>query len=148
MTKYTPEFLARFWAKVDCTAGLFECWLWTASKNFGYGHIWLNGRFYQAHRVSYELAYEAIPDGMLVCHHCDDPSCVNPSHLFLGTTLDNVHDKIQKGRAKGYRKLTKTQVEEIRRRYAEGGIFYRELALIFHCSVHQILNIVKRYDWK
>lgn len=75
------------------------CWLWTGYVGSrGYGFIKQNYQTRLAHRVSYELHIKKIPDGMLVCHRCDVPSCVNPWHLFLGTSIDNNQDKANKGR--------------------------------------------------
>jgi hypothetical protein len=87
----------RFWAKVNKTP---TCWLWTASTRKGrgkYGQINLNG-MQRAHRVSWQLAYGPIPNGLHVLHKCDVPACVRPGHLFLGTHRDNMDDARQKGR--------------------------------------------------
>lgn len=79
-----------------------ECWEWQASRNGdGYGRIWLDGRLQGSHRVSYAKFCGDIPAGLLVCHHCDNPSCINPSHLFLGHAAVNVKDAVRKGRARG-----------------------------------------------
>ena len=88
----------RFWAKVNKTDG---CWVWMASGNRGYGVIAMpgrSGRMVYAHRYSYELHYGAFDQSLLVLHHCDNPACVRPDHLFLGTHLDNQQDKVSKGR--------------------------------------------------
>lgn len=87
----------RFWEKVKKTS---ECWLWTAAVDRkGYGRIGLGPDLLGAHRYSWELAYGPIPDGMAVLHHCDNPLCVRPEHLWLGTIADNNRDMIKKGRA-------------------------------------------------
>ena len=78
------------------------CWNWTGSKNGinGYGRITVEGKSYCAHRVSYELFVGIIPNGYNVCHKCDNPVCINPDHLFVGTRSDNMQDASNKGRIK------------------------------------------------
>jgi len=86
----------RFWDKVDKTG---ECWIWTASKYLnGYGQFRFDGKNWGAHRMAWLLTNGEIPDGMLVCHTCDNPSCIRPAHLFIGTQKQNMRDCIDKGR--------------------------------------------------
>ena len=77
------------------------CTLWTGclAKKSGYGLFSPNGKTRRAHRVAYEIFVGPIPDGMCVCHRCDTPSCINPTHLFLGTAAANVADRVAKGRS-------------------------------------------------
>ena len=99
----------RFWKRVDKNG---ECWNWTHRKTRdGYGYVkkfnTVTGRwsYTYVHRLSWELANGPIPDGLFVCHHCDNPSCVRPSHLFVGTHLDNMKDRSAKGRTRRSSKL-------------------------------------------
>lgn len=89
------DLKARFFEKVNKTG---YCWNWIGSTDGRYGQIFYNGKSRKAHRVSYELTYGEIPTGMNVCHRCDNPRCVNPEHLFLGSQVDNLRDCVQKGR--------------------------------------------------
>jgi len=90
----------RFWAKVNKNG---ECWIWTGAKlPKGYGHFYSGEKTVLASRWSYEYAYGLIPEGLMVLHRCDNPPCVNPEHLFLGTMQDNIDDMIAKGRQRKY----------------------------------------------
>jgi len=109
-----PSRTDRFWAKVNKNGptpehALGPCWVWTGARSqFGYGNLTTNGKQENAHRVSWEIHFGPIPDGIRVLHACDNPPCVRPFHLFLGTQKDNNRDREAKGRgnhptkAKGY----------------------------------------------
>jgi len=91
-----PSFEDAFWSKVDRTG---DCWIWQSSRfATGYGRVTYQGKSAYSHRVSWTLTNGEIPNGFHVCHHCDNPPCVRPDHLFLGTPLDNMRDRDRKGR--------------------------------------------------
>lgn len=144
----------RFWEKVD-RRGPDECWEWTASINRkGYGGISTGSirrgdyKRHIASRVSWELHYGPIPDGMFVCHNCDNPPCVNPAHLWLGTHTENLQDMSAKGRASTpSAKLTKEQVIEIRQLYAD-GMGQTAIAERYDVRHEAIYKIVHRLRWK
>lgn len=95
----------RFWSKVVKSDG---CWEWQGGRfaGPGYGRFSIKHKNTLAHRVAWELTYGPIPDGLFVCHRCDNPSCVRPGHLFLGTALDNNRDMAAKGRRADFRGRT------------------------------------------
>lgn len=141
----------RFWSKVDVT-GPDDCWEWQASlSGGGYGQYWLDNRQLKAHRVAWTLENGEIPEGLCVCHHCDNPRCVNPSHLFLGTHRDNVIDGINKGRThigvkNGNSKLDENDVKQIRV-FANLGKTQREIGRIFGISKTHAGQIIRRERW-
>lgn len=155
----TKEQAGFFWAKVDVkTQG--ECWEWTAAKKpKGYGNVRINKKYLLAHRVAWELANFPIPDGFMVCHSCDNPSCCNPGHLFLGNARSNFTDMVRKGRAElrknkaiGERnvnsKLNSDQVSEIRDMYSSGKNTQCQLAQKYGVSQPTIGCIIRRQTWR
>lgn len=131
------------------------CWEWVAGKDtHGYGQMKINGRKRLAHRVSYELYRGPIPDGILVCHDCDNPACINPDHLFLGTQTENMADMMSKGRGRKARlkgedhsqaKLTESDVVAILS--AKGLVSQVALADQYGVSPSQIGNIHRGKAW-
>lgn len=92
----TKTIAERFWPKVARGDG---CWLWTAAiHRNGYGKFNIGGKILLAHRVAWSLAVGTVAEGSYICHHCDNPGCVRPDHLFIGTPVDNRQDSIKKGR--------------------------------------------------
>ena len=130
------------------------CWLWIGHKNpKGYGLFTIHVgkcRSYRAHRVAYKLATGVYPDRLFVCHVCDNPACVKPAHLFLGTSAENTADRDRKGRgAKAFgaanpqAKLNPDAVREIRR----CGLSQRKAAERFGVSRKTISNVLRRQVW-
>lgn len=148
---------------VDRSGGPDACWPWTRSRtDDGYGKVSLgkSGTMGRAHRVAYELAVGPIPDGLVVCHRCDSPSCCNPAHLFVGTVTENNHDRDAKGhhgshtrperRARGEKnaraKLTAESVRAIREQ-ARSGKLQREIAAEFGVSQQAIGRVLSGRRW-
>ena len=140
----------RFWDRVD-TSG--KCWNWKAGKNsLGYGKISIDAKVFYVHRLAYSLVHGNIPDGMGVCHHCDNPGCVNPKHLFLGTQSDNLLDasaknRLPQGENKWGSKLAENDIHEIRRLYSL-GIKQPLLAKMWKICQPQVSKIVQRIQWR
>lgn len=139
----------RFWAKAKRTSS--GCWEWTAGTTTGgYGKFWAAGRAVGAHRFSWELANDRkIPEGKWVLHDCDNPPCVNPNHLFIGTNVDNMADMVAKGRqTRGVEhlssKLTPADVRAIR----ASDESQRVLAVRFAVSQMAIWRVLVHRTWK
>jgi hypothetical protein len=134
--------VARFWLHVDKRSAATGCWPWTAAKTNGYGSFSMPDRTrVRAHRFSYELHFGKIPPGLMVMHSCDNPACVNPDHLSVGTNLDNCLDKVCKDRS-GF-KLRAGQVRAIRQQ-AAAGVSQAMLAKTHRVSASHVHRIVHR----
>jgi hypothetical protein len=161
-----PNTEVDFWKHVQKTNG---CWLWigaTLPKGYGYWHV--AGRRVYAHRYVWTITFGKIPESLFVCHHCDTPSCVRPSHLFVGTAKDNMTDMWRKGRGptgarhgsqthpesipRGQRifgvKLTEDIVRSLREEYAVGGISITRLAAKWNLSRSLVAHVIMREAWK
>lgn len=158
----------RFRSKIAATPDS-GCWEWTGGKTMGgYGKFKVGGRTLPAHRIAYRLHNGVFPPtSLFVCHSCDNPGCVNPAHLFIGTPLDNMRDKVAKGRSSrgekhalsmlgtqtprkgvqcGAAKLTDRKVRSIRDRRARGESA-RELAKKFEVRVSTVYRILAKEAW-
>lgn len=143
----------RFWSKVKKTK---TCWLWRGIENSKeYWTMQFDQKSQKPHRISWLLHYGKIPGGLLVCHHCDVRTCVNPKHLFLGTYQDNANDMHKKGRGNnavgekhGRSKLTEKNVKEIRSLYESGKYLQRELAEKYGVRDNYVSRILLREVWK
>ena len=153
----------RFWANVAITGDLFSCWLWTGGLfGTGYGQLSVASVPAYTHRISWELHFGSIPDGLHVCHHCDNPPCCRPDHLFLGTQKENARDRENKGRnnfqrrpasrprgsLSGTAKLTESDVAEIRRSGYLMGVTKASLGRAYDVSETTITAILSRRIWR
>jgi len=139
-TGWRSDPIHRFWRRVD-KSNESGCWLWTgATDNFGYGHFFADGKYHGTHRYAYQRTRGPIPEGMFVMHMCDNPPCVNPAHLRLGTPRENTADMIAKGRKRigeRTRKFSDADVLAIRR----SGATDKELSERFGISETHVNRI-------
>lgn len=146
------KFSARFWSKVDRSGGPDACWPWMAGRHTaGYGMANAMDNSFCAHRMSWSMHNGPIPAGMAICHKCDNPPCVNPAHLFLGTKADNSRDMARKGRSthgesNPRARLTEAEVLQVRRLRAE-GLSMRRIALRVGCSLTNVSVICRGKTW-
>lgn len=150
--KFIERYEARFARYVDRLGGADACWLWTGCRaGNGYGRMSVGGRQRPAHRIAWTIANGPIPEGLFVCHTCDNPPCVNPAHLFLGTHRENMKDMASKGRSTaGERhpkaKLTEADVREIRH-LCGGGMPQRRVAAQFGLCQQHVSELAAGKVW-
>jgi len=166
MNAFTPDRIARFWSRVRKTD---RCWEWTGLRfadSMRYGRFSFNGGSLRVHRLSWILAHGPIPDGLFVLHRCDNPICVWPDHLFLGTQAENIRDCVSKGRnAIGDRngsrlnrgrhrgtlnpsaKLTEPDVTAIRRLVGHGQITRADIGRLYAVTGQTVTSIARRRLW-
>lgn len=150
--EYSSKSLANFSKKFVRSNG---CWLWNGGKNRdGYGQVRLKGRTEYAHRISWVIHNGPIPKGMCVCHQCDNPLCVRPDHLFLGTHAENMADMIAKnhvarfhGKEDTHTKLAKKDIRRMREQYLFGAD-RKDISLVFNVSISSVYAIVGRRTWR
>ena len=144
----TQKDIDRFWMKVNRGD---KCWEWLASKcgtgynkGLGYGQFGKGRNTWYAHRVSWVIAYGEIPEGLYVCHHCDNQSCVRPDHLFLGTALENTRDCFAKGReARGIAKANFGDKNGMRK----PGVYEKFISIVRSPEFRQTMSVAVR-KWK
>ena len=145
----TDKFRKRFWAKVNRSMGVDECWPWLASTGFrNYGKFKINDTYVTAHRVAYFLAFGPFDESLNVNHKCDNPVCCNPYHLYVGTQADNNTDVIKRHRYDmrrcGHPLFTDVgTIQEIRQLHSQ-KVSMREIAKRYNCSSIPISNIIHR----
>lgn len=144
----------RFWAQVQKGP---DCWEWIGARNHnGYGVLRWQGRYQPAHRVSLMIAGFEVRPGDLACHHCDNPPCVRPDHLYVGDAYSNQRDSVARGRHRGpdkrgernnWAKLTAEQVAEMRRLRSEGA-YLKDLAARYRVSIGNVSMICAGKTWR
>lgn len=145
-----PVKETHFWLD---TSIINDCWVWTCYRDKkGYGLLTWNGRTRRAHHIAWILAYGSVPVGLQVLHKCDNPSCVKPSHLWLGTNADNVRDKMAKNRGckgehHGAARLTESDIEQIKTLYNVHMYLQKDIAAAYKIDRSHVSRIVNNKKW-
>ena len=151
--QFFQRFIKRFYDKVDVGLG---CWNWMAALDTrGYGIVSFLGKTTKAHRIAWMMANGAIPQGMEICHKCDNQICVNPNHLFIGTHQDNMRDMTNKGRnipggvCGEQHPCSKLTIEKVKQmRSLKGKMGYQKIADLFGVGISQAWCIVNGKAWR
>jgi hypothetical protein len=144
----------RFWSKINIPDNFNDCWEWQSGKDKdGYGRFYLNSKSLLSHRAIYECYYENIPFNLLIRHNCDNPSCVNPRHLLLGTYQDNTDDMVFRNRSSfgernGSSILTNKEVNEILKHLIENNYTQVQLSKLYDVVPSVISSISTGRTWK
>jgi len=156
--KITPKLIERFWSRVDKESSPSGCWNWIGCKSpRGYGRFGIGKKMERANRISLALVVGSLKDDWHACHKCDNPSCVNPDHLWLGSPAENMQDMIKKGRRSnispkgechGFSRLTENDAREIRERYIPWKFSRGTLAKIYGVSRGTIQAVLEGRTWR
>ncbi len=147
-TKTRPDVKTRLLFRIEKTKS--GCWEWLGPRHWlGYASIWVEGKNQPVHRVSYQTFKGPIPKGLYVCHTCDNPPCINPKHLFLGTHIDNIKDAVSKGRhargeKNGHAVFTEKEILKIRASSENCSALARK----YEVNPTTIQKIKKRISWR
>lgn len=143
----------RFWKNVD-KRGAEECWPWTGKRSpGGYGKFSVKGASVRANRFAFQITFGEIAPGVLVCHHCDNPACCNPAHLYAGSPQSNMDDRSARGRVNsalgervGSSKLKAADVDEICRKHSEGASL-TQLGKLYNMTSGAIHGVISGRTW-
>lgn len=155
LPQLNAQQIIEFWGKIAITDNPDECWVWTLStKDSGHGRVRIDWIEYKPHRIAYFLHTGHDPKELRVCHHCDNPPCCNPKHLYAGTQKNNCEDRERRGRGnqpKGvnnaFAKLNDDKVRELRRKFANGEANKTQLAKEYGIACNTVKDIVRRRWW-
>ena len=131
------QFMRLIGVKLNC------CWIWPLAKdNLGYGAVYIGKTRWKVHRLAYTIEYGTIPDGLFVCHKCNNPSCCNPEHLYLATNSQNLKDAARDGLTAHQWKFSKADCEEMRRLHSSGTSL-RSIGRMFRTNHKTVGSIVR-----